>query len=148
MMQHNPSPSPVWLAVDRQDFAALVGEFNGSLADLPDDDLPQRNEAWYCSMFQALLVGAGVPAHPSVANSRGATDLVVQLGRCLYYIEFEFAGESRLVARRLHEAKAKLEAERAGGAYAWQGWTVYHAAVVADNETGQAVWFCERLCPG
>ena len=85
MMQHNPSPSPVWLAVDRQDFAALVGEFNGSLADLPDDDLPQRNEAWYCSMFQALLVGAGVPAHPRVANSRGATDLVVQLGRCLYY---------------------------------------------------------------
>ena len=84
MMQHNPSPSPVWLAVDRQDFAALVGEFNGSLADLPDDDLPQRNEAWYCSMFQALLVGAGVPAHPRVANSRGATDLVVQLslGTC------------------------------------------------------------------
>ena len=59
-----------------------------------------------------------------------------------------FAGNRRLAACRLREAGEKLKAERAGGAYAGQGWTVYHAAVVADNETGQVSWFCERRHPG
>ncbi len=146
MIQHNPMANPVRQAVDRQDFGALAREFNASLADLPDDDLPQRDGDWYRSMFHAFLIGSGVPAPPGAAS--GAADLVIQNGRCLYYIAFGFAGESRLAACRLREAGEKLKAERAGGAYAGQGWTVYHAAVVADNETGQVSWFCERRHPG
>ncbi len=148
MIQHNPMANPVRRAVDRQDFATIAREFNASLADLPDDDLPQRDEDWYRSMFHAFLIGSGVPAHPGAASGSGATDLVIQHGRCLYYIAFGFAGQSRLVACRLREAGENLKAERAGGAYACQGWTVYHAAVVADNETGQVSWFCERRHPG
>ena len=99
--------------------------------------LHMRNEAYYHSIFLALMSSLGFETHAEVQTARGRIDAVLEMGDKIYVIEFKYADcapdaapEARqaLFEKTLGEGMRQIKGGGYADKYAGSGKVVYQAA--------------------
>ncbi len=94
---------PGYLA--QEDFEAFFETMNAIFAMIPYDIESKRDEAYFHTIFYLMMSASGLAAQSSVLTTKGRIDLVVEVSKTIYIIEFKCNQNARTAIRQIQGKK-------------------------------------------
>ena len=92
----------------------LIAHFNSLLAAVSYDKYPVHNEAMLRTLLQFYLIGRGLDVRVEQNNSKGRSDLIVNLKNRRVVIELKFSADGKNSEALLKEAKNQIKDKEYG----------------------------------
>ena len=127
----------IWMALENNDLKEAVNIFNEVLKGIPYDDYPNRDEAWYRTLFVMLLRVIGITYFAEVHNYKGRSDVVILLKNKVIILEFKFAKNSRQVSKMRKLGEEQIKNRDYASPYKNTGKEIITAVIIANDDKRQ-----------